>query len=63
MTRRENEYGMTYSEWHAAATFGVRGKLSDFGTTAKAMRAGWKAGEDPTDWCADFHAKMRMVAA
>lgn len=57
--RRENEYGLTFEEWWAAATFGVRGDLREMGATKKAMRAAWRGGEDPTDWCADFHRKMR----
>ncbi|MGE3483454.1 MAG: hypothetical protein AB7L09_01855 [Nitrospira sp.] len=54
--RAENANGLTYSEWHAAATFGVKGKPPTSETT---LRAAWREGEDPTDWAA-YHAVLAL---
>jgi hypothetical protein len=47
---RQNENGLTWSRWLAAATFGVRGKVSS--RVLRQMRAAWDGGDCPCDWAA-----------
>lgn len=49
MRRIENEYGLTFAEWQAAANLGRDG--NDLVSVGKAGAA-WRAGEDPTEYAA-----------
>lgn len=45
----KNEYGLTFEEWSAAATFGVKDKRFTLDQW-QAFRDAWRFSEDPTDW-------------
>lgn len=49
MRRIENDYGLTFAEWCAAANLGRDG--NDLVSVGKAGVA-WRAGEDPTEYAA-----------
>lgn len=49
MRRIENENGLTFAEWRAAANLGRDG---DDQVSAGKAGAAWRAGEDPTEYAA-----------
>ena len=46
----QNENGLTYARWEAAATFGATKKAPSLAV----LRAAWRNGECPCDWAASL---------
>lgn len=53
---RVNREGLTWKEWHRAAVHACH--HSQVKTSEKTLRAAYRNGEDPTEWCAHFQRNL-----
>lgn len=60
ITSITNKEGLTEVEWYDAAcigqTYGSKHYLDK-----NIVRKAWRAGEDPTEWAADFQKQIKMT--